>query len=85
MSIKVFGAQAQSIEQGQQFTANVTYVEGRKVVELKEIPKVFSYSKICSNCEGDNALAFFDSDPVCHECFDKLAYDREMETRSDDY
>lgn len=60
MGIKLFGAKAQSIVPGQQFIATVTYVEGHKVVELKEIPKIYSD-------EVDEA------------------FDREMETRSDDY
>ncbi len=58
MTIKVYGFRADDISQGQQFIANVTYVEGRKVVELKPIEKVWT---------------------------DEEIYDREMETRSDDY
>jgi hypothetical protein len=42
MTLKIFGAKAQSIVPGQQFIATVTYVEGHKVVELKEIPKIWS-------------------------------------------
>jgi hypothetical protein len=42
MGIKLFGAKAQSIVPGQQFIATVKYVEGHKVVELKEIPKIWS-------------------------------------------
>jgi len=42
MTIKVFGEKAKGIKQGQQFIANVTNVEGRVVVELKPIDKVWS-------------------------------------------
>ena len=41
-TIKVFGTQAKEIKQGQQFIANVKSVEGRVVVELKPIEKVYS-------------------------------------------
>jgi len=42
MSIKIYGQQAKQIQQGQQFIATVFSVEGRTVVELKPIEKVYS-------------------------------------------
>jgi len=41
--------------------------------------------KRCSNCDSDEAYAYWEQEPVCDDCFNKLALDREMETRSDDY
>jgi len=40
--IRLYDRKADNIQQGQQFIANVIYVEGRKVVELKPVEKVFS-------------------------------------------
>ena len=37
MKIKVFSPEADSIEEGDMFMANVTYVEGHKVVTLEKI------------------------------------------------
>jgi hypothetical protein len=42
MSIKIYGVQAQKFKQGQQYLAVVHDVEGRTVVELKPIEKVYS-------------------------------------------
>ncbi len=42
MTIKLYGVQAKDIKQGQQFIATVFNVEGRTVVELKPIEKVYS-------------------------------------------
>ena len=42
MSIKIYGQQAKQIQQGLQFIATVFSVEGRTVVELKPIEKVYS-------------------------------------------
>jgi len=42
MSIKIYGQQANQIKQGQQFIATVFDVEGRTVVELKPVEKVYS-------------------------------------------
>lgn len=41
-NIKLYGKTANSIKQGQQFIATVHNVEGRTVVELKPIEKVYS-------------------------------------------
>jgi len=41
-SIKIYGAFADNVEQGQQFIATIFNVEGRKVVELRPIEKVYS-------------------------------------------
>ncbi len=42
-TIKLFGDKAKDVEQGQQYIATVFSVEGRTVVELKPIPKVYSF------------------------------------------
>ena len=42
MTIKIYGEQAKNIPQGQQFIATVFDVEGRTVVELKPVEKVYS-------------------------------------------
>lgn len=40
--IKVFGRDAENIQDGQQFIAVVESVEGRKVVKLRPIDKIYS-------------------------------------------
>ena len=41
-TIKLFGDKAKNIKQGQQYIATIFNVEGRDVVELRPIEKVFS-------------------------------------------
>jgi len=40
MTIRVFGDNAEDIEEGDIFVAKVRYVEGRKLVELEPFPVV---------------------------------------------
>jgi len=42
-TIKLFGDKAKDVEQGQQYIATVFSVEGRTVVELKPIQKVYAF------------------------------------------
>ena len=44
-SIKLFGQQTKNVKQGQQYIATIFSVEGRDVVELKPISKVYSYEE----------------------------------------
>jgi len=41
-SVKIYGAFAEAVEQGQQFIATKFTVEGRTIVELRPIEKVYS-------------------------------------------
>lgn len=42
MTIKLYGQQAKDIKHGQQYIAVVKSVEGRTVVELKPVDKIYS-------------------------------------------